>query len=73
MHLRKKHPYFDWMGFPSGKAKFGNNLANEVLRELEEETGLVGKNPQLKLIQHSLVKIKSTGERSKIKFFIIFS
>lgn len=61
MQKRLKHPNFGWYGFPSGKAKFGNFLIDDVLRELEEETGLNG-NPELKIIHHVLVKLTSSPD-----------
>jgi ADP-ribose pyrophosphatase YjhB (NUDIX family) len=61
MHIRKEHPYFDFMAFPSGTAKHGQYLAEGVVRELEEETGLTG-TPILKEIKHMLIRTRDTGK-----------
>lgn len=71
IHKRKKHPFFGWMGFPSGKAKFGESYEEEVLRELEEETGITGK-PELKIIKHMIVIQEDTKEVLEDKLFIYF-
>jgi ADP-ribose pyrophosphatase YjhB (NUDIX family) len=71
IHRRKKHPYFDWSGFPSGKAKYGNFYDSEVIRELEEETGLVG-TPTLKVIKHVLIKLKGSDEVVEDKQFFFY-
>ncbi len=55
MQKRKKQPYYGYCGFPAGKMKYGSSFASEVLRELEEETGMTGK-AELKQISHVLVK-----------------
>ena len=61
MHIRKEHPYYDFLGFPTGTAKFGNVMETDVVRELEEEAGLRG-TPLLKEIKHMLVRTRDTGE-----------
>lgn len=71
IHKRKKHPYFGWQGFPSGKAKWGNTYETEVIRELEEETGVTGK-PTLKIIKHFLVTQKDTKELLEDKLFLFY-
>lgn len=71
MHLRKKHPYYDFLCFPSGKAKYGEAYAEGVIRELEEETGLSG-TPNLKLIKHIQVTLKGTTEVIEDKVFYYF-
>jgi ADP-ribose pyrophosphatase YjhB (NUDIX family)/predicted transcriptional regulator len=71
MHKRKKHPYFDWIGFPSGKAKYGTFFKDEVIRELEEETGLSGES-ELKIITHYHVYKSGTNELMEDKVFYIY-
>ncbi len=71
IHKRKKHPYFGWQGFPSGKPKWGNPFASEIIRELEEETGVVG-NPELKLIKHVFVRLKESKELVEDKVFFFY-
>lgn len=73
MHRRTKHPFYGWIGFPTGKVKFGSFISEEVLRELEEETGLTGK-PEIQLIIHYLVKSNQTKailEDMVIFYFVI--
>ncbi|QLF69963.1 NUDIX domain-containing protein [Peteryoungia desertarenae] len=44
---RTKPPATDLFAFPGGRAEPGETPAETALRELQEETGLVGRNPQL--------------------------
>lgn len=44
---RKNPPAADMFAFPGGKAEPGENPAQTALRELEEETGIKARNPQL--------------------------
>lgn len=39
---RLKHPYFGFWGFPGGKIRWGETIAQAAARELKEETGLIG-------------------------------
>lgn len=71
IHRRKKHPYFDWLGFPSGKAKYGSFFKDEVIRELEEETGLRG-DAELKIITHYQVFKVGTDNLLEDKVFYIY-
>ena len=61
VHKKKKHPCYDFCGLPGGKVKEGNFLVNEVLRELEEETGITG-TPELIEVKHMISILKSTKE-----------
>ncbi|HSX39928.1 MAG TPA: NUDIX domain-containing protein, partial [Candidatus Saccharimonadales bacterium] len=40
---RTKEPYFGYLGFITGKVRFGEILQETAARELKEETGLEGK------------------------------
>ena len=44
---RKNPPAQNMYAFPGGRMDEGEELAQTALRELEEETGLLGKNPKL--------------------------
>ncbi len=68
---RKKHPFFGWLGFPSGKLKYGHDIFEEVQRELLEETGLRGK-PELKIVKHVRVRVAGSNEVLDDKFFYYF-
>lgn len=71
LHRRTKHPYFGWMGIPTGKTKWGHSYEDEVIRELEEETGLTG-NPTLKVILHSRMKLRSTDKIEDDRVFYYY-
>lgn len=40
LYERRKHPQFGYVGFPSGKIKFGERILDTAARELLEETGI---------------------------------
>ena len=44
---RKNPPAQNMYAFPGGRMDEGEELTQTALRELEEETGLIGKNPKL--------------------------
>lgn len=44
---RSKPPAANLYAFPGGRAEVGETPAETALRELQEETGIVGRNPQL--------------------------
>jgi ADP-ribose pyrophosphatase YjhB (NUDIX family) len=54
LYTRKKQPFFNSQGYPSGKVPWGESTEHSSQRELFEETGLKG-NPQLFMIEHHLV------------------
>lgn len=68
---RRKHPDFGFYSIPEGKVEFGSSLEENVLRELEEETGLSGK-PVLKEIKHLLKKKKNGNEIVKDLLFYAY-
>lgn len=43
IYTRKKNPFFDHQGYPTGKVMYGESIISTAERELCEETGLVGK------------------------------
>lgn len=60
-YQRKKEPYFDMKGFPTGKVRFGELFCDAAKRKLHEETGLNG-HPQMLDIMHIVVRDKASGE-----------
>jgi 8-oxo-dGTP pyrophosphatase MutT (NUDIX family) len=65
---RTKEPYYGYWGFPVGKIKFGNTIAEAANRELKEETGMYGKAKFCFEI-HEMVYDKDTGNQLEDKFF----
>lgn len=43
VYTRKKNPFFDHQGYPTGKVMYGESIIETAERELHEETGLSGK------------------------------
>lgn len=56
---RTKHPYFGFHGFPAGKIKYGETVAEAARRETFEETGLFAQ-PELLSITHYITYDKNT-------------
>lgn len=72
IYTRKKHPFFDYQGFFSGKINYGETVIETANRELLEETGLTG-NPEIRGLRH--FKVYSEEKRlleDKFMFFIRF-
>ncbi len=69
-YTRLKHPYYGCQGFPAGKLEHGEIIAEALLRELKEETGLSG-NPDLIAITHYL-DINKKGECLTDKIMFLF-
>lgn len=75
VYTRKKQPFFDSQGYPSGKARFGETIYEAAERELKEETNLTpSKSPDLFLIEHQIVYSpdKSSLLEDKFFFFVMF-
>lgn len=68
---RTKEPYFGYMGFITGKIRFGEKVEETARRELLEESGLDCSEFQIKRIVHNLVRMESTGELLEDKMFYI--
>src|SRR5260221_8054445 len=64
---RKKEPYYGFMGFMTGKMRFGETIEEAAKRELFEETGLSASFKHCFII-HEMV-YKKNGELLEDKFF----
>ncbi len=72
IHTRTKEPYYNYSGFMTGKIRFGETIEESALRELEEETGLIGSEYRHHFILYEMVY---TTERKQLedKFFHVVS
>ena len=43
IYTRKKNPFYNHQGYPTGKVMYGESIIETAERELREETGLSGK------------------------------
>ena len=68
IHQRKKEPYYDYLGFITGKVKWGETLEEASERELQEEIGISGKHRFCYGI-HEMVYEKEVGKLLEDKFF----
>jgi 8-oxo-dGTP pyrophosphatase MutT (NUDIX family) len=72
IYTRKKHPFYDYQGFFSGKINYGETVIETANREMFEETGLNGK-PEIKGLRH--FKVYSEENRlleDKFMFYVRF-
>lgn len=60
--LRANAPAARMYAFPGGRVEQGESLEEAVLRELTEETGIIGSNPQ-SFMQFDLGKEGSPGDK----------
>lgn len=67
---RKKNPYYDFWGFPSGKVRWGENVVETARRESLEETGLDA-NFEIRSVYHEIVKDAASGKVIEDKIFFI--
>lgn len=70
IHTRTKEPYYNYSGFLSGKIRYGETLEEAALRELEEETGLLGSGYKHHFVLHEMV-YNFDGDQLEDKFFHI--
>ncbi|MBW3020865.1 NUDIX domain-containing protein [Candidatus Woesearchaeota archaeon] len=78
-HKRLKEPFYGYYGFPSGKAKFGEQLIEGAKRELMEETNLDADfnvkgmincrtfNEDKIIYHHNLIILKGINPKGKLK------
>jgi len=67
---RRKHPFFGFWGFPSGKIRWGETILQTAARELMEETGLTA-TPRHMGIYHEQVVERESGQMLEDKIFHI--
>lgn len=66
---RLKQPYYGFHGFMTGKTRWGETISETAVRELAEETGLVG-IPELVGIKHKM-DYELEGKLLEDKFFFV--
>lgn len=68
---RRKHPYYGYWGFPSGKIRWGEAIVETAARELYEETGLKADH-KLMGVYHERAHEAESGEQLEDKIFFVF-
>lgn len=70
IYTRKKNPFYDHQGYPTGKVMYGEGILDTAERELHEETGLSGK-AEIIGIRHFRVYYPTKGELVEDKVMYI--
>ncbi len=68
LQQRKKHPYFDFWGYPGGKIRWGETILEAGARELFEEAGLRA-DLEYRGVYHEHTKIEGTEKVVEDKIF----
>lgn len=68
LQQRRKHPYYGFWGSPTGKIRWGESISEAAVRELKEETNLVGSFVH-RGIMHERVRHAETREMVEDKIF----
>jgi 8-oxo-dGTP pyrophosphatase MutT (NUDIX family) len=70
VYTRLKNPYYGHFGFPTGKVQYGEKIIDAAIRELKEETNLIGK-PYLTGIRHYRVYFPTADKlvEDKVMYF----
>lgn len=67
---RTKNPYFGYWGFPSGKIRWGETIAETAARELMEETGLEA-DFEVAGLYHEHTYLEDEQEATEDKMFFV--
>jgi len=67
---RRKNPYYEFWGLPSGKIRWGESIVETARRESLEETGLDA-DFEIASVYHEAVKDSGTGTIIEDKIFFI--
>jgi 8-oxo-dGTP diphosphatase len=67
---RRKHPYYGYWGFPTGKIRWGESILETAARELNEETGLVADH-ELRGVYHERTYEQESHESLEDKIFFV--
>lgn len=68
---RRKTPYYGYVGFPTGKIRWGETIVYASARELLEETGLISKHKILGLYhEHTFLEDEPEAVEDKMFFAI---
>lgn len=67
---RTKNPYFGYWGFPSGKMRWGETIAQTAARELDEETGLAA-DYRIAGVYHEHAYLEGEEEAVEDKVFFV--
>ena len=70
---RLKNPFFGFVGFPTGKVRWGETVSQTAAREAEEETGLITMPAdwQWRGTLHEMVRHSDTGDIVEDKIFYV--
>jgi 8-oxo-dGTP pyrophosphatase MutT (NUDIX family) len=67
---RRKNPYYGFWGLPTGKVRWGEQIAEAAARECQEETGLTAEF-EVTGVYHELVRLDDSDEFTEDKIFFI--
>lgn len=72
IYTRQKQPFYGNQGFLSGKVEYGEQILTAASRELEEETGLVGRAELVGIRHYRVFSTEQKLLEDKIMFFCKF-
>lgn len=71
MQERTKEPYFGYVGFFTGKVRFGEKILETARREMKEETNLEGGEMFIRGLVHDHVVLENEGKLVEDKLFFV--